>query len=161
MVGCRIYCSCVNHMLAHCCSAFFPFAVFVPAVSSCRGQLTYLLSISLAPPVTSPRPAPKRSCLLHIVGEDHPYCKALIEAHKQCLRLEGFNVSIFARVSAPAFDDMDMLFVTNDATFHTLPLLNVLTRLLYARTLRRFNINQIYEEGVFFLRILHRGRSCT
>ncbi|GBF94752.1 cytochrome c oxidase copper chaperone [Raphidocelis subcapitata] len=25
-------------------------------------------------------------------GEEHPYCAALIEAHKQCLRLEGFNV---------------------------------------------------------------------
>lgn len=25
--------------------------------------------------------------------EDHPYCKALIEAHLACLRLEGFNVS--------------------------------------------------------------------
>lgn len=24
--------------------------------------------------------------------EDHPYCKALIEAHKECLRLEGFEV---------------------------------------------------------------------
>jgi hypothetical protein len=25
-------------------------------------------------------------------GEEHPYCAALIEAHKACLRLEGFNV---------------------------------------------------------------------
>jgi hypothetical protein len=25
--------------------------------------------------------------------EDHPYCKALIEAHLACLRMEGFNVS--------------------------------------------------------------------
>lgn len=25
--------------------------------------------------------------------EEHPYCKALIEAHLACLRLEGFNVS--------------------------------------------------------------------
>jgi len=25
-------------------------------------------------------------------GEEHPYCQSLIEAHKQCLRMEGFNV---------------------------------------------------------------------
>lgn len=25
-------------------------------------------------------------------GEDHPYCVALIEAHKACLRTEGFKV---------------------------------------------------------------------
>ncbi|KAF8062741.1 COX17-1 [Scenedesmus sp. PABB004] len=25
-------------------------------------------------------------------GEEEPYCKALIEAHLACLRLEGFNV---------------------------------------------------------------------
>ncbi|KIY97507.1 Cytochrome c oxidase copper chaperone [Monoraphidium neglectum] len=25
-------------------------------------------------------------------GEEHAYCAALIEAHKACLRLEGFNV---------------------------------------------------------------------
>ena len=30
---------------------------------------------------------------IFIVGEEHPYCKALIEAHKACLRVEGFNVS--------------------------------------------------------------------
>ena len=26
-------------------------------------------------------------------GEEHVYCQALIEAHKACLRVEGFNVS--------------------------------------------------------------------
>jgi len=26
--------------------------------------------------------------------EEHPYCKALIEAHLACLRMEGFNVSL-------------------------------------------------------------------
>lgn len=31
--------------------------------------------------------------------EEHPYCKALIEAHLACLRLEGFNVSV--RVGTP------------------------------------------------------------
>jgi len=25
-------------------------------------------------------------------GEEHPYCASLIEAHKACLRVEGFNV---------------------------------------------------------------------
>lgn len=25
-------------------------------------------------------------------GEEHPYCQALIEAHKACLRTEGFKV---------------------------------------------------------------------
>jgi hypothetical protein len=26
-------------------------------------------------------------------GEENAYCQALIEAHKACLRMEGFNVS--------------------------------------------------------------------
>jgi hypothetical protein len=30
--------------------------------------------------------------------EDHPYCKALIEAHLACLRLEGFNVSALGQL---------------------------------------------------------------
>ena len=34
-------------------------------------------------------------------GEEHPYCAALIEAHKQCLRLEGFNVSLRGRTVLP------------------------------------------------------------
>mmetsp|Transcript_35016 Transcript_35016/g.62977 ORF Transcript_35016/g.62977 Transcript_35016/m.62977 type:complete len:84 (+) Transcript_35016:55-306(+) len=25
-------------------------------------------------------------------GEEHPYCQALVEAHKACLRVEGFQV---------------------------------------------------------------------
>lgn len=35
---------------------------------------------------------PKTSTPKPNTGEDHPYCKALIEAHRQCLRLEGFDV---------------------------------------------------------------------
>jgi hypothetical protein len=27
-----------------------------------------------------------------LVGPEHPYCQALIEAHKACLRVEGFKV---------------------------------------------------------------------
>jgi hypothetical protein len=44
----------------------------------------------LAPNTNTPRRPPKQK---QPQGEEHAYCQALIEAHKQCLRLEGFNVS--------------------------------------------------------------------
>ncbi len=34
-------------------------------------------------------------------GEEHPYCQALIEAHKACLRVEGFNVRARRVVAHP------------------------------------------------------------
>lgn len=32
-----------------------------------------------------------------LAGEEDAHCQSLIEAHKKCLRLEGFNVSYHAR----------------------------------------------------------------
>ena len=42
-------------------------------------------------------------------GEEHVYCQALIEAHKACLRVEGFNVGMTCDCLCVAVSSLTLL----------------------------------------------------